>query len=86
MLDPAGSPIFFLRKQTRSRVEFLSSVFKDVAYAVIIIVDEVLLYIFHVYSSLILDAPLLYHLSMTYITVYNLSFNSHCRILAAQQN
>ena len=27
-----------------------------------------------------------YHLSMTYKTVYNLSFNSHCCILAAQPN
>ena len=27
-----------------------------------------------------------YHLSMTYITVYNLLFNSNCRILAAELN
>ena len=27
-----------------------------------------------------------YHLSMTNKTVYNLSFNSHCRILAAEPN
>ena len=28
----------------------------------------------------------LYHLSMMYVTVYNMSFNSNCRILAAELN
>ena len=27
-----------------------------------------------------------YHLSMMYVTVYNMSFNSNCRILAAELN
>ena len=33
-----------------------------------------------------MDAQLVYHLPMTYITVYNFSFNSNCRILAAELN
>ena len=33
-----------------------------------------------------MDAQHVYHLPMTYITVYNLSFNSNCRILAAELN
>ena len=28
----------------------------------------------------------LYHLSMMYVTVYNMSLNSNCRILAAELN
>ena len=31
-----------------------------------------------------MDAQLYYHLSMTYLTVYNLSINSNYRILAAE--
>ena len=60
---------------------FKQCLHKDILYA-FIIVDEV--FILYLYSSLILDAQLVYHLPMTYITIYNLSFNCNCHILAAE--
>ena len=44
--------------------------------------DEVLLYIFFIN----IGRDPLYHLSITYITVYNFSFNSNCRIMATELN
>ena len=59
MLVPAGSPIFFLREYRLALASrLLSSVFIDIVYAAIIIVDEVFIIYFYSYihSSLILDA------------------------------
>ena len=47
----------------------------------------ILKYILEFKKNLInIGCATLYHLSMTYITVYNLSINSNCRILAAELN
>ena len=45
-----------------------------------------LLHIFFYYIFINIGCATLYHLSMMYVTVYNMSFNSNCRILATELN
>ena len=45
-----------------------------------------LLHIFLYIFFINIGCATLYHLSMMYVTVYNMSFNSNCRILAAYLN
>ena len=58
----------------------------DTVYAVIhveyVFVAHILIYIFFIN----IGCATLYHLSMMYVTVYDMSFNSNCRILAAELN
>ena len=60
----------------------------DTVYAVIhveyVFIAHILIYSLHKYWMRKLAT--LYHLSMMYVTVYNMSFNSNCRILAAELN
>ena len=44
--------------------------------------SHIFLYIFIIYIGF----ATLYHLSVMYVTVYNMSFNSNCHILAAELN
>ena len=64
------------------------AVVKDTVYAV-----NHVEYVFIAHIVIFLDiffinigCATLYHLSMMYVTVYNMSFNSNCRILAAELN
>ena len=45
-----------------------------------------LLHIFLYIFFINIGCATLYHLSMMYVTAYNMSFNSNCRILAAELN
>ena len=53
----------------------------DTVYAVIHVEYVFIAHILHKYWM-----RNLYHLSMMYVTVYNMSFNSNCCILAAELN
>ena len=80
MFVPAGSPIFFLREHrfaVRCRVVTLTLLFMLSTCLL-----DIFLYIFFIN----IGCATLYHLSMMYVTVYNMSFNSNCRILAAELN
>ena len=65
---------------------FKQCLHRDILYAFIIVEDGVYFTYSYIYFLLILDAQLVYHLPMAHVTVYNLSFNSNCRILAAELN
>ena len=60
----------------------------DTVYAVIYVeymfIAHIFIYILHKYWMR--KFTTLYHLSMMYVTVYNMSFNSNCHILAAELN
>ena len=62
------------------------AVVMDTVYAVILVeyvfVAHILIYIFFIN----IGCATLYHLSLMNVTVYNMSFNSNCRILAAELN
>ena len=80
MFVPAGSPVFFLREHrfaVRCRVVTLTLLFMLSTCLL-----DIFLYIFFIN----IGCATLYHLSMMYVTVYNMSFNSNCRILAAELN
>ena len=47
-----------------------------------VFIAHILIYIFFIN----IGCATLYHLSMMYVTVYNMSFNSNCHILAAELN
>ena len=59
----------------------------DTVYAVIhdeyMFIAHILIYILHKYWMRNSISP---YLSMMYVTVYNMSFNNNCRILAAELN
>ena len=57
------------------------AVVMDTVYAVIHVK-----YVFIAHILIHIGCATLYHLSMMYVTVYNMSFNSNCRILAAELN
>ena len=86
MLVRAGSPIFFLKEQIRcpmSRRNF-EAVVMDTVYTVIhveyVFIAHILIYILHKYWMRNSISP------FYDVTVYNVSFNSDCRILAAELN
>ena len=83
MLVPAGSSIFFLREHrfaVRCRVvtlrQLLWTLFNHVEC---VFIAHILIYILHKYWMRNSILPF-------YDTVYNMSFNSKCRILAAKLN
>ena len=89
MLVPAGSPIFFLRKHrfaVQCRVVTLRQLFMDTIYAVILVAYVFIVHILIYRFFVNIGWATLYHLSMMYVTVYNLTFNSNCQILPAELN
>ena len=58
----------------------------DTVYAVIHVKVRVYCTYSCIYSSFNIGCATLYDLSMMYVTVCNMSFNSNCRILAAELN
>ena len=88
MLVPAGSSIFFLREHrfaVRCRVVTLRQLLWTLF--ILFMLSACLLHIFLYYIFFInIGCATLYYLSMMYVTVYNMSFNSNCRILAAELN
>ena len=86
MLVPAGSPIFFLREHrfaVRCRVATLRQLLWTL-FTLLFMLNTCLLHIFLYIFFINIGCATLYHLSMMYETVYNMSFNSNCRILAAE--
>ena len=61
------------------------AVVMDTLYSVIH-VDSCLLHIFLYIFFINIGCATPYHLSTMYVSVYNVSFNSNCRILAAELN
>ena len=91
MLVPAGSPIFFLREHrfaVRCRVVTLRhrGSCSWTLFTLLFMSSTCLLNIFLYIFFINIGCATLYHLSMMYVTVYNMSFNSNCRILAAELN
>ena len=93
MLAPAGSSIFFLREHrfaVRCHVVTLRQLLwsMDTVYAVIhlFMLSTCLLHIFLYIFFINIGCATLYYLSMMYVTVYNMSFNSNCCILAVELN
>ena len=94
MLVPAGSPIFFLRERrfaVRCRVITLRQLFCYGHCVHCLFMWSACLLDYCTYSFLYIlfisiGCATLYYLSMMYVTVYNMSFNSNCRILAAELN
>ena len=75
MLVPAGSPIFFLREHrfaVRCRVVTL----RQLLWTLLFMLSTCLLHIFLGIFFINIGCATLYHLSMMYVTVYNMSFNS----------
>ena len=62
------------------------AVVMDTVYADIHVQYMCLLHISLYIFFINIGCATLYHLSMMYVTVYNVSFNSNCRILAAELN
>ena len=88
MFVPAGSPIFFLREHrfaVRCRVVTLRQLLWTL-FTLLFMLSTCLLHIFLYIFFINIGCATLYHLSMMYVTVYNMSFNSNCRILAAELN
>ena len=88
MFVPAGSPIFFLREHrftVRCRVVTLRQLLWTL-FALLFMLSTCLLHIFLYIFFINVGCATLYHLSMMYVTVYNMSFNSNCRILSAELN
>ena len=88
MFVPAGSPIFFLREHrfaVRCRVLTLRQLLWTL-FTLLFMLSTCLLHIFLYIFFINIGCATLYHLSMMYVTVYNMSFNSNCRILAAELN
>ena len=88
MFVPAGSPIFFLREHrfaVRCRVVTLRQLLWTLL-TLLFMLSTCLLDIFLYIFFINIGCATLYHLSMMYVTVYNMSFNSNCRILAAELN
>ena len=88
MFVPAGSPIFFLREHrfaVRCRVVTLRQLLWTL-FTLLFMLSTCLLHIFLYIFFINIGCATLYHLSLMYVTVYNMSFNSNCRILAAELN
>ena len=88
MFVPAGSPIFFLREHrfaVRCRVVTLMQLLWTL-FTLLFMLRTCLLHIFLYIFFINIGCATLYHLSMMYVTVYDMSFNSNCRILAAELN
>ena len=88
MFVPAGSPIFFLREHrfaVRCRVVTLRQLLSTL-FTLLFMLSMCLLHIFLYIFFINIECATLYHLSMMYVTVYDMSFNSNCRILAAELN
>ena len=88
MFVPAGSPIFFLREHrfaVRCRVVTLRQLLWTL-FTLLFMLSTCLLHIFLYIFFINIGCATLYHLSMMYVTVYNMSFNSNCRILAVDLN
>ena len=88
MLVPAGSPIFFLREHrfaVRCRVITLRQLLWKL-FTLLFMLSTCLLHIFLGIFFINIGCATLYHLSIMYVTVFNMSFNSNCRILAAELN
>ena len=88
VLHSGGSPIFFLREHrfaVRCRVVTLRQLLWTM-FMLLFMLSTCLLHIFLYYIFINIGCATLYHLSMMYVTVYNMSFNSNCRILAAELN
>ena len=88
MFVPAGSPIFFLREHrfaVRCRVVTLRQLLWTL-FTLLFMLSTCLLHIFLYIFFINIGCATLYHLSTMYVTVYNMSFNSNCRILAAELN
>ena len=62
------------------------AVVMDTVYAVIFMLSTCLLHIFLYIFFINIGCATLYYFSMMYVTVYIMSFNSNCRILAAKLN
>ena len=89
MLVPAGSPIFFLREHrfaVRCRIVTLRQLLWTLFSTLLFVLNTCLLHIFLYIFFINIGCATLYHLSMMYVTVYNVSFNSNCHILAAELN
>ena len=88
MFVPASSPIFFLREHrfaVRCRVVTLRQLLWTL-FTLLFMVSTCLLHIFLYIFFINIGCATLYHLFMMYVTVYNMSFNSNCRILVAELN
>ena len=88
MFVPAGSPIFFSREHRFAvlcRVVTLRQLLWTL-FTLLFMLSTCLLHIFLYIFFINIGCATLYHLSMMYVTVYNMSFNSNCRILAADRN
>ena len=88
MFVPAGSPIFFLREHrfaVRCRVVTLRQLLWTL-FTLLFMLSTCLLHIFLHIFFINIGCATLYHLSMMYVTVYNMSFNSNCHILAVELN
>ena len=86
MFVPAGSPIFFSREHrfaVRCHVVTLRQLLWTL-FMLLFMLGTCLLHIFLYIFFINIGCATLYHLSMMYVTVYNMSFNSNCRILAAE--
>ena len=85
---PAGSPFFFLREHrfaVQCRVVTLRQLLWTL-FTLLFMFSICLLHIFLYIFFINIGCATLCHLSMMYITVYNMSFNSNCRILAEELN
>ena len=88
MLVPTGSPIFFLREQ-RFAVRYRVVTLRQLLWALFTLLFMLSTGLLHIFSYIFfinIGCATLYHLSMMYVTVYNMSFNSNCRILAEELN
>ena len=87
MLVPTGSSIFLLREHrfaVRCRVVTLRQLLWTL-FTVLFMLSACLLYFAHILIYFInIGCATLYYLSMMYVTVYVMSFNSNCSILAAE--
>ena len=88
LLVPAGSPIFYLREHrfaVRCHVVTLMQLLWTL-FTLLFMLSMFLLHIFLYIFFIIIRSATLYHLSMMYVTVYSMSFNSNCRVLAMELN
>ena len=88
MFVPAGSPIFFLREHrfaVRCRVVTLRHLLWTL-FTLLFMWSTCLLHILLYIFFINIGCATLSHLSMMYVTVCSMSFNSNCRILAAELN
>ena len=88
MYVPAGSPIFFLREH-RFAVRCHVVTLRQLLWTLVMLLFMLSMCLLHIFLYIFfinIGCATLYHLSMMYVTVYNMSFNSNCHILAAELN